>query len=334
LAQGYCVGILGAGGSVANEILAVLGDRRFPVSELRAFGSERSEGGNVELLDHDATIERPSEARLATCDVVFAAAPGLAGLLPWLAGTGTRLIDLSGTLEADPSVPLYLAGFRPHLPGRGREPWLAIPRGVASGLGLALGPLAQSAPLVRVSVCTLESASAAGHRGVDVLSTQTVELLNAMSGDLDEIAPFPRSLAFDCLPQVGELYESGDTAGEMSLRAVLRRLLDAPGLRVEVTRVWVPVFMGALACVHVESAAALSTAHALAAWALPEGVRVVHERSWPTLRSAVADGDVLVGRVRAGDAGDTTLGFVVALDNLRRGAALGAVQAAEAFVAS
>jgi aspartate-semialdehyde dehydrogenase len=336
LGSGYRLGLIGATGAVGSELVEVLGERRFPVAELRAFASEESEGDTIELLGATYTVERVSDARIAPCDLVFGAAPVVAELLPKLVGSGTRIVDLSGALELESDVPLYLAGFRPELPAPGHAPWVAVPRGVAAGLGLTLGPLSRLVGIRRVSVTTLESASGAGREGADALSEQTIEVLNAMAGEGDEEqSVFPQALAFDCLPLIGEPLEGGESSEERRLRHVLRRLLEAPALPIEITRVRVPIFSGSLSLVHVELAQDLEPDRARELWERSEGVRVLDEDELPTPRGALAEADrVAVGRIRRGGAESNGLAFVVALDDLRRGAALGAVLAAEALVAS
>jgi len=331
--SGFRIGLVGATGAVGRQLLEVLGERRFPVARLHAFASDASAGEVVELLGEEYVVELLGADAFAACDLVFGAAPVMAQLISKLATPEVRIVDLSGAFELDLEVPLYLAGFRPDLPFPGKRPWLGVPRGIAAGLGLALGPLANEVPLERVSVVALESAGGAGREGAEALSIQTIELLNAMSGEIEQGDIFPHPLAFDCLPQIGDLFESGETSEEARLRHVLRRLLDAPGLGVDVTRVRVPIFSGSMACVHAEFRSDLAVERALELWGEAEGVRVVWDPELPSPRRAVVENDAMIGRVRAGD-GPGRLAFVVALDDLRRGAALGAVLAAEALVAS
>jgi len=327
----YRLGLVGATGAVGRQILEVLGERRFPVAQLLPFASDASVGDAVELFGEDYAVEPIAADRLAACDLIFGAAPVLEAWLPKL--SGVRVVDLSGAFELDLDVPLYLAGWRPQLPAAGGPAWVGIPRGTAAGLGLVLGPIARETALEGVHVCTLESASGAGRRGADALSEQTIELLNAMTGDLEQGDVFPRPLAFDCLPQIGLLLDGGETSEERRLRHVVRRLLDAPTLRFQSTRVRVPIFSGSLACVHLDLAEGISDARVRTLWGAVEGLRVIADPELPSPRRALAESNVVVGRVRACPE-ERTLAFVIALDDLRRGAALGAVLAAEALVAS
>lgn len=322
--------LLGATGSVGEEIRRLVGERGLAFGELRLFGSPESEGAEVELRDTSLRLERVEPGRLADCDLVWSAAPGaLEPLLPALRASEARVVDVTGALELDPNVPLWMPGGDP-LP-RGTR-WVAIPRGIVAGLAMVLAALAREVEIERVTALTLESASGAGRRGLDELSSQTVQLLNAMDGEAGESAVFPRALAFDCLPAVGERVDCEDTTEERRLRQVLRRLLGER-LAVECTRVRVPIFMGGLACVHVQLTKQLPAARACELWRAAPGLQVLGSEL-PTPRQASRGDDVVVGRIRPGEGEPRSLGFVVALDTLRRGAALSAVEVAELLLES
>jgi aspartate-semialdehyde dehydrogenase len=328
--RSWRVALIGATGAVGEELLGVLEDRRFPVSELRAFATDDSEGRSVDFRGESVPVESVEPERVAQEEILFCAAPGvLDGLLPALEESGTRVIDLSGALELDPDIPLYLPDG-----DLGRMPVqrVAIPRGIVAGLALALRPLQSEVALERLSVVTLESASGAGRRGVGELADQTLEILNSMTGDAGGAEVFPQPMAFDCLPLVGIPLEPGDTGEEHRLAHVLRRLLGQPALPVEVTRVRVPIFGGSLACVHASQAEALSVERVGELWAKAPGLRGVGPDGIPTPRTQTGRDDVAVGRIRALAESTPGLAFVVAMDDLRRGAAVSAVEAAEILI--
>ncbi len=317
---GHRLALLGATGAVGAEILRVLEARSLPVAELRVFASASSEGELLELYGEDLEVEVLSPGCLAGIDLLWVAAPGvLEPLLPELGDCA--VVDLSGVLELDPTVPLYLPGAA--LQGRR----VAVPRGIATGLALALIPLARECGLARVSATTLESASGAGRRGLEELQQQTLHILSALDGDAGEGSVFPQSLAFDCLPRVGDFADDDETFEERRLRHVLRRVLGRPDLLVELTRVRVPVFMGALAVVHAELQKPLEFPRLAELWHGEPVLRLLSDPELPTPRVAAAHDAVQVGRVRLAPGGER-LAFVLALDPLRRGAALGAVEAA------
>jgi len=326
--RGLRVALIGATGAVGSEILEVLGERRIPITELLPFASFDSEGGEIEFRGEPERVRALDSEEIASCDLVFCAAPHvLSELLPGLAESGARLVDLSGVLESDPSVPLWSPATAP----TGR--WIAVPRGIASGLLPALGALASAVELTRVTLTTLEPASGAGRPGAAELAEQTATLLGGMTGDLPDAEVFPRALAFDCLPQVGDVGLAGESSAEIELRQVLRRGLAAPALPIELTRVRVPTLSGSLATAHVSLSHALETSRASELWRKQPGLKVLASGALPTPRAAVEADAVLIGRVRAGREDAPALAFAVAIDDLRRGAALPAVEAAERLLA-
>jgi len=325
------VALLGATGAVGAEILQVLEERRFPVRELRAYASAESEGQELEFRGDSVKLRRPRADDIAACELVICAAPNaLPELLPALRKSRAATIDVSGALESDPSVPLFLPGVTAPFDAKARPAFVAVPRGVTVGLALALAPLARGGLLRRTTAVTLESASGAGIAGVGELTDHTVQVLNQMSGERAESAVFAQSLAFDCLPQIGSLEPSGDTTDELRLTRVLRRLIPADGVALEVTRVRIPTLGGSLATVHAELTKSLELAEVRALLEGATNVTLLPEGELPTPRAALGHDDVAVGRLRASDG---RIGFVLALNDLRLGAALGVAGAAESLLA-
>ncbi|HTO08530.1 MAG TPA: Asd/ArgC dimerization domain-containing protein [Myxococcota bacterium] len=326
-ATGPRVALLGATGAVGAEILQVLEERRLPMRELRAYASADSEGEELEFRGEVTKLRRVRVEDIAACELVICAArSALPELLPALRRSSAVVIDVSGALEADPEVPLFLPGVTPALDAVQRPLFLAVPRGVAVGLAVALTPFARAGILRRATAVTLESASGAGIAGVGELTEHTVQVLNRMSGERSESEIFGQSLAFDCLPQIGALEPDGDTTDELGLARVLRRLVSGD-LAFEVTRVRIPTLGGSLAAVHAELSEPLSRDQTRALLAAQKGVAILPESELPTPRAALGHDDVAIGRLRA--AGGRAA-FVLALNDLRLGAALGVVGAAEA----
>lgn len=332
---GTLVSLLGATGVVGEEILRCLAERKFPVLELRAFASADSEGREVDFDGDVVAVESVQPDRVfgtdgRPADVVISAAPGaLESLLDDPRAQRTAIVDLTGTLELDDSVPLFVPGERlPTGPSRA----VAVPRGAVGALGTALRAL-EGASFSRLSVVTVESASGAGRRGVSELSEQTVSLLNSMTGDPGESDVFPEPLAFNAVPVVGELLATGETSEERRLRHVIRRLLAAPALPVEITRLRAPVFGGSLVCVHAGLDVGISAPDACSSWSRSGVIYVLDADVLPSTRGGVGADRVQVGRVRAGEGHEApSLSFVLAVDELRAGAALGAVEAAERLI--
>lgn len=323
------VGLIGATGAVGAEILQVLDERRFPLRELLAYASSGSEGEELEFRGNALKLRRPRADELAACDLVLCAArDALPDLLPALRAGRARVIDVSGTLEADPAVPLFLSGVTPPFAAGAPPRFVAVPRGVAAGLAIALAPFASAGLLRRATAVTLESASGAGIAGVGELTDHTVQVLNRMSGERSESQVFAQSLAFDSLPQIGPVDPSGETSDEIALARVLRRLLPGADCALELTRVRVPTLGGSLAAVHAELTRPLEASAVRELLAAQPGIAILPEDELPTPRAALGHDDVAIGRLRPAGA---RIAFVLALNDLRLGAALGVVAAAEAL---
>ena len=330
--RGHRVALLGATGAVGQELLAVLEERRFPVLELLPYASEASAGAEIEFCGETLEAEPVlpgGRTSVDGWDLVLCAAPGILDeLLPDLDARETRIVDVSGSLELSPEVPLHRIGSAA-LPAGSRR--VAVPRGAAAGLGLALEPLEREIGLVRVSAVTLESASGAGREGVAELADQTIQLLHAMTGETAAAVRFPQPLAFDCLPSVGIPLEEGETSEEARLRLVVRRLLERPELPLEVTRVRVPIFAGSLTLAHVELAAEVPLERVRKLWETRVEIELLEAAELPTPRTCGGLDRLQVGRIRLSGA---SLAFAIALDDLRLGSAVAAVEAAETLMRS
>jgi aspartate-semialdehyde dehydrogenase len=328
--RGFRIAVLGATGAVGAEIIDILEERSFPVAELLPFASTGE--SQIEFQGEDVAVRAFDPVELGRSELVFCASAELRmdRILEHARAEELRLIDLSGALELDPSVPLHLPGLTPSLPAESPR-IAAIPRGVAAGLALALAPLAREVELTRATMVCLDPAVGVGREGVGELTAHTSEILNRMTGEIAESELFPHSLAFECLPLVGALQEDGSSSEEQRLAHVLRRLLGAPGLPIEATRIRVPTFSGSLATVHLSLARGLSVARAKAIWEKQPMLRVLDVDSLPTPRGALGHDEVAIGRIRQGGEAEPGLAFALALDDLRRGAALAAVETAEAL---
>ncbi len=322
--RGLRVALLGATGVLGGEVIAVLEQRRLPITELRVYASDEGEGTEVEFRGENLLARAVDPDEVAACDLVICAAPGvLPGLLPALDAAGTPLIDASGVLELDPGVPLVGPG-QPAASSR-----VAVPRGIAAGLGWVLGVLVREVELTRATITTLEPASGAGREGIDELMEQTISVLQ-MSDELPDPRVFPGVLAFDCLPLVGRAAPGADSSGEEELRGVLRRQLHAPALPIELTRVRVPTLSGAMAVVHLGLSHSLEPKRAIELWRDGPGIVICDgDAGLPSPRAAVEAGAVQVGRIRPGREDAPALGFVLALDDIRLGTAAVVVAAAE-----
>lgn len=327
--------VVGATGLVGQEILAALEQRHFPIGSLRLYASLRSAGEEIRCGTHRARVELLDNARLEDAQIVFMAA-GERVSATWserAARAGAVVIDTSSLFAGDSEVPLVV----PEVNGAALADFaqrniVASPDSPAIALAVLLDPLHAAATITRVVATTFEPVSGAGAGGVEELHQQTLSL---MSGQGAEHTVFPRRIAFNVVPQVGDIVAGGASRGETQTASALRRLLDAPHLVVGVTRVQVPMFYGSALAVNIETETRLEAAEARAILRAARGVvlaeEVAEDVPYATAADSVGEDAVFVGRIRE-DPVAPVLDFWGSLDNTRKGAAVNAVQIAELLV--
>src|SRR5579884_2563644 len=320
------VAVVGAAGLVGEEIVALLRERQFPLGELRLLGSVRTAGKVVEENGRRDTIALLGPRAFDDMDLVFfAAGPGIAGEhAPAAVAAGAAVIDCSSRFRLAEGVPLVVPEVNP-------ERIVASPSPTAIALAVVLEPLAAAAGLRRVTVATYQGVASAGRGGLRGLSRETLDVLNSRG---TRRSRFARPIAFNCLPQVGELEPGGWTTHELRTAEEVRKILDAPTLGIFVTAVRVPTFFGTGLSVTVETEEPLGAA---AATALLRGARglLVHESpadAYPTPTEVAGSDATHVGRIRDDPTVEHGLGLWIAIDSVRKGAALNAVQIAEILV--
>jgi len=325
------LGIVGATGAVGTALLEELEEGRAPVSELRLFASPRSEERVLGFRGDELEVEAVAERSFRGLDAAIFAA-GAAAAQQWAPrawAEGCFAIDVSPAFRGDPEVPLVVAEVNPQalspLPARGT---VASPSGSAAALALVLAPLHRFAGLERLVVTVFHSASGSGRLGVGQLESEVVALLN---GEEPEPSDLSHRMGFNLVPQVGDPLAGGYTSEEVGLGAELRRVLGAPELRTSATVVRVPVFYAHGLAVNFTTARKLAPEEARALLREAAGVKVVDalgERVYPMPMLAVNDDAVLVGRIREDPSQERGLDLFAAADNLRRGAALNALELA------
>ncbi len=331
----YAVAVVGATGLVGAEIVSALEERHFPLADLRLYASLRSAGDEVRCGELAARVDILERARFEGTDLAFFAA-GEQVSAEWIARAteaGAVVIDTSQLLAADGDVPLIVPEVNAgELVDFGNRQVIVSPDAPAIALAVALKPLQEAAGITRVVCSTFEPVSTAGRAGIDELQRQTVELMNGRSAE-NEL--FPQRIAFNVLPQVGEFLAGGATRGELQVVAALRRLLGDSALPVSVTRTCVPVFYGAAVSVNVETAQKLTAAQAHEMLRSAPGILLRDDLSstvqCPTPAEAVAQDATVVGRIRE-DESLNVLDLWIAFDNVRKGAAVNAVQIAELLI--
>ena len=329
------VAVAGATGAVGREMLKVLEEREFPVSELVPLASERSEGQKLEFRADEVTVRRLRPESFEGVDIALFS-PGAAvsrEFAPYAARAGAVVIDNSSAFRMDADVPLVVPEVNPHAvelaikPGGRRI--VANPNCSTIQLVVALKPLHDAAGLERVVVSTYQSVSGAGQKGIDELDEQSRALFN-----LGEVAAkkFPHRIAFNLLPEIGAANPNGYTEEEMKMVNETRKILALPDLAVSATCVRVPVFYCHSEAANLVFRDALTPERARDILRKAPGVKVVADLAphiYPMPLLGAGDDDTLVGRIRKDLSHERGLALFVVSDNLRKGAATNAVQIAE-----
>lgn len=331
----YTVAILGATGAVGKESLEILEERNFPLAGLRLFSSKRSAGEVMTCQGKEWTVEELTESSsFAGVDFAFISATDAISKEygPRLGAAGVTVIDDSGVFRMDPQVPLVVpevnAAALRSLP-RGI---VAIPNCTTTPLVMALKPLHDAVGIKRVVVTTFQSVSGTGAAAMDELLDQTRALM-AFRDVKAEVYPY--QIAFNLLPHIGSFSDGGDCSEEIKIVRETRKILDVPNLRVTSTTVRVPVLRCHSESINVELEKPLTPNEARAALAAMPGVMVYDDplkKLYPMPLDATGKDDVYVGRIREDASVTNGLNLWVVSDNLRKGAALNAVQIAECLV--
>jgi len=343
LTMGLNVGVVGATGQVGGVMRRLLEERNFPVGTVRFFASARSAGTTLPWRDGVITVEDADLADPSGLDIALfsAGATSSRALASKFAAAGALVIDNSSAWRMDPDVPLVVSEVNGHLARSAPKGIVANPNCTTMAAMPVLKPLHDEAGLVRLIASTYQAVSGSGLAGVDELDKQVREVYDsaaALTHDGSAVT-FPASskyvkpIAFNVLPWAGALVDDGEgeTDEEKKLRNESRKILDIPDLRVSGTCVRVPVYSGHSLALNAEFARPLSPARALEILAAAPGVVVTDV---PTPLDAAGNDPAYVGRVRAdpGVDGGRGLALFVSNDNLRKGAALNAIQIAELLV--
>lgn len=329
--SGMRVGIVGATGAVGHDFLEVLAQRRFPLRSLRLFASARSAGQRCAFGGEQLPVEEATPQALAGLDLcLFSAGASVSrALAPAAVNHGAVVVDNSSAFRMDPDVPLVVPECNP-------QALAHLPRGIVANpncstiiLCVALAPLSRAVGVRAVVVSTYQAASGAGARAVDELFAGARARL---AGEQFAPAVLPQSLAFNLFPQVDVFQPDGYTREEDKMLHETRKILGQPGLAVEATCVRVPVERCHSESVAVQLGAPLSPAAARELFARAPGLEVVDDpaaKRYPMPSSSARRDAVAVGRIRDSRVFAPGLAFWLVGDQLRKGAALNAVQIAE-----
>lgn len=335
------VAVVGATGQVGAVMRRLLVERGFPIDEIRFFASARSAGSTIEFDGREVVVEDAALADFSGIDVALASSGATSSreLAPRIAAAGAIVIDNSSAWRMDPDVPLVVPEVNEHALERIPKGIVANPNCTTMAAMPVLKPLHLAAGLTTMVASTYQAVSGAGRDGVDELAEQLADRdvdPRALAFDGHALVfgagkKFPVTIAHNVIPLAGSIVEDGslETGEEQKLRDESRKILEIPNLVVSATCVRVPVFTGHSLALTLGFERPLSPAEATALVARAPGV-VLHDL--PTPRLVAGEDPSYVGRIRRSDAFENGLSLFVSGDNLRKGAALNAVQIAEALL--
>ena len=333
--MGYKIAVVGATGVVGGEMLATLAERKFPAAEVVALASERSLGREVSFGEDEVLKVRD----LTTFDFkgidIVLSSPGAsvsAVHAPRAARAGAVVIDNTSHFRMDPDVPLVVPEVNPEaIAGYLRRNIIANPNCSTIQMVVALKPLHDISPINRVVVSTYQSTSGSGRDAMDELFSQTRAIF---VNDTVKREQFPKQIAFNVIPHIDVFMDDGATKEEWKMVVETKKILD-PAIKVHATCVRVPVFIGHAEAVNLEFDSPISEDEAREALAAAPGVVVVDRRAdegYVTPLESVGEDAVYVSRIRSDPTIENGLSLWVVADNLRKGAALNAVQIAEHLI--
>jgi len=327
------VGVAGATGAVGREMLRVLDERGLEVDLVRALASERSADRSLPFGESSLTVQELGPEGLEGLDIVlFATKPAVSReYVPVAVSKGAVAIDNSRAFRMDPGVPLVVPEVNPDAAAH-HSGIIANPNCSTIQMVLVLDALHRAAGLRRVVVSTYQSVSGTGREAIEELRTQSGDVL---AGRPAVSRVYAHEIAFNCLPQIDDFDERGDTLEETKMIEETRKIMGLQGLRIAATCVRVPVFRSHAMAVNVETEREIAPGEAREVLSSARGVAVLddpEEALYPTQLAATGGDEVWVGRVRRDRSLRHGLWLWIVSDNLRKGAALNAVQIAELIV--
>ncbi|MBV1695201.1 MAG: aspartate-semialdehyde dehydrogenase [Hyphomicrobiales bacterium] len=335
----YNVAVVGATGNVGREMLSIIHERGFPVNEVHALASRRSVGKEVSFGDTTLKCKDLETFDFSTVDFVVMSAGGTVSKewSPKIGAAGALVIDNSSAWRYDPEVPLVVPEVNGHAlieyMGRAkRKNIIANPNCSTAQMVVALKPLHDAATIKRVVVATYQSVSGAGKEGMDELWAQTKG--KYVPGQEYEPKKFQKEIAFNCIPQIDVFMEDGYTKEEWKMLAETKKILD-PKIKVTATCVRVPVFVGHSEAVNVEFEKPIMAAEAMEILRKAPGCMVIDKREpggYITPQEAAGEDATYISRIREDATVENGLAMWIVSDNLRKGAALNAIQIAETII--
>jgi aspartate-semialdehyde dehydrogenase len=332
----FNVAVVGATGAVGEAMINILEEREFPVDQLHLLASERSAGKRIGFGSRQVPVRDVADFNFDGVHIgLFSAGASVSREhAPRAAAAGCVVIDNTSEYRYDDEIPLVVSEVNPAaLAQYTRRGIIANPNCSTMQMLVALAPIHRAAGISRINVATYQSVSGAGAKGVEELAKQTAALLNFQS---IEKQVFPEQIAFNVLPHIDQFQENGYTREEMKMVWETRKILEDQEIGVNPTAARVPVFCGHAEAVHLETREALSIEQVRQLMQAAPGVELVdehHDGGYPTQVTHGAGSDaVFVGRIRRDLSHPRGIDLWIVSDNVRKGAALNAVQIAELLV--
>ncbi len=326
----YVIAIVGATGAVGREMIEILAERKFPVSELIPLDTEQTEGERVEFHERKLTVRRLTRDAFKGVDIAFFSA-GVELSKEFVSSavnSGAVVIDDSNAFRMEQNVPLVVPEVNAHVIAA-HKGIIANPNCSTIGLVMVLKPIYDAVKIKRIVLTTFQSVSGTGKHAIDELASQTVALLNFR--DI-EIKAYPHQIAFNCLPHIDSFLDDGSTREEMKMVNETKKILEDETLRVTATAVRVPVFRCHSASVNIETERKISANEVRAVLSDAPGVIVYDDPKkniYPLAIDMAGKDETYVGRIRVDESIPNGINMWIVSDNLRKGAALNAVQIAE-----
>lgn len=336
MSKQYNVAVVGATGAVGEMMLSILQERNFPVGKLYPLASHRSAGKVVAFHNETLLVEDLATFDFSDVQIALFSAGGevSAQYVPQAAAAGCLVIDNTSCFRYEDDVPLVVTEVNPHaLAGYTARNIIANPNCSTMQMVVALKPIYDAVGIERINIATYQAVSGAGQGGIDELIEETTQLLSGLP-----IKPkkFPRQIAFNVIPHIDPFEDNGYTREEMKMVWETRKILEDDTIQVNPTAVRVPVFFGHSEAVNIETKTKLTAAGARKLLQKAPGVVVVDKHApggYPTAVNEAAGKDaVYVGRIREDISHPLGLNLWVVSDNVRKGAALNAVQIAEIMI--
>lgn len=329
------VALVGATGAVGEEMRKILAERQFPVDTLRLLASERSAGQRAEFQGRQLPVEVLDEDSFDGMDIaLFSAGSSVSARYAQAAvDAGAVVIDNTSHFRMDEEIPLVVPEVNPgRIADHVHRGIIANPNCSTIQMVVALKPLYDAAGITRIVVSTYQSVSGAGRRAMEELGKQTAALFNSHDVECEQ---FPHQIAFNCIPHIDTFLPSGYTKEELKMVGETRKILDDPEIRITATAVRVPVFCSHSESINVETRTKLTVDDVRALLRDAPGVLLQDDpqaNDYPLATAAAGQDATYVGRIREDDSVENGINLWVVADNLRKGAALNAVQIAEILI--